>query len=305
MTFSDIKYQVKKQQQIIDTLGKMLSSYPDASDWVNELLVNHHRPSKINQKLQLISKSSSISNNYLSWKPDINREAAKDFIRQVHQRIPSQHWMHRDLNVIYEDRLFDNSPQLIILNDWRESIEINDYHVEVRLKVNLPPTESHKQLNTSLMADNVYGILIPFNWGQGFLRFNNSRANITVELLSVYDKRHKYIHYDGAIIEARRCYKLLKMREQSLPWSQRLFGKKLLEYDQWIKQQRQCEFNINDDEVYNKIIGSKGLQKKIEQALEPTCWKIESQFNIVFHEMLNYPLFKFGSCHLKFPRKDA
>lgn len=100
MTFSDIKYQVKKQQQIIDTLGKMLSSYPDASDWVNELLVNHHRPSKINQKLQLISKSSSISNNYLSWKPDINREAAKDFIRQVHQRIPSQHWMHRDLNVI-------------------------------------------------------------------------------------------------------------------------------------------------------------------------------------------------------------
>src|SRR5699024_8927888 len=167
---------------------------------------NHHRHlhsfptrrssdlSKINQKLQLISKSSSISNNYLSWKPDINREAAKDFIRQVHQRIPSQHWMHRDLNVIYEDRLFDNSPQLIILNDWRESIEINDYHVEVRLKVNLPPTESHKQLNTSLMADNVYGILIPFNWGQGFLRFSNSRANITVELLSVYDKRHKYIH---------------------------------------------------------------------------------------------------------------
>ena len=61
------------------------------------------------------------------------------------------------------------------------------------------------------------------------------------------------------------------MREQSLPWSQRLFRKKLLEYDQWIKQQRQCEFNINDDEVYNKIIGSKGLQKKIEQALEPTC----------------------------------
>lgn len=305
MTFSDIKGQVKKQQQIIDALGKMLSSYPDASDWVKELLVNHHRPSKTNQKLQLISKSSSISSNYLSWKPDINRETAKEFIRQVHQRIPSQHWMHRDLNVIYEDKLFDNSPQLIILNDWRESTEIDDNHViEVRLKVNLPPTERRQQLNTNLMADSVYGIWIPFNWGQGFLKFDNNRANITVELLSAYDKHRKYIHYDGVIIEARRCYKLLKTQERSLPWSQRLFKKKLPEFDQWIKQQRQCELNINDDEIYNEIVESKALQKKIKQALEPSCVRIENQFNTVFHEMLNYPTFKFGSCHLKFPRRD-
>lgn len=305
VTFSEITNQVKRQQQIIDTLGKMLGQYPEVNDWVNELLVNHQRSSKVNRNLQIISTSSSIFNNYISWKLDINREVAKEFIKRVHQRLPSEHWMHHDLNVIYDERLFDNSPQLVILNDWRESLEIENYRVELRLRINLPPTDAHQQLNTNLMADNVYGIRVPFNWNGSFLKFSNNQANITAELLSAYDTKHDYIHYNGTIMEAKKCYRLLCVRETSMAWSKRLFRTKLPEYDQWIKRQRKCQFNINDNESYKQIIDSKKLQEKVKQLLNPTCRKIEKQFNIVFHEMLNYPAFQFGSCHLKFPRKDA
>ena len=304
MTFEEIKKQVKDQQQTIDTLGKMLARYPNVDDWVYELLVNHPRSAKTQRMLKAIAQANVVFHGSVSWQPDIDKAVAQEFIKEVHRRIPSRSREHQDLSIMCEDNDFNRSPRLILINDWRAKVGIDSLHADFRLRVNLPPLSNHHQLNINMMADSVYGIQLPFNWGSGFLKFNNGHVNMTAELLSIYDDEKTYINYDGAIMEAQQCYHLLRVQEDSLPWRKKMFKDKLPDYDSWVSQQRVCKFNVNDDDLYHQVATSQELQERAIEQLIPLNNKIAKQFNIVFHDLLNYPAFDFGAYHLKFPREE-
>lgn len=291
---------VKQQQSFINDLASVLNKYPTEKDLMQELLINHKRSTKRNEQLARIYLNSMKNKTQQKYIDEINQIVWQQFISQIKQAFPHDDGQHTQLRAFYDPTVIEPLHGITILNDWRTSVILGNLRIKMRLYVNIPVLTNKKNANFMILGHSNYGIAIPINWGTGFYEFKNLNANVTVEILSAYDKRKQYVYSEGLALEAREAYETAKTNYQDLIWYKKLFKPAPEEYDIWLKKQRKCFDPANDQESYSALKGNKKQQAELRQNITQIVAKVEKQTNYTFHNILNYPEFEFGKYHLKF-----
>lgn len=287
--------QVLKEEQLYASLSlKLLNKFSTIEDWENVLIVNHQRSNKEKNMVKQARKLSVYGRE--DWPSLINQLIIQDLKAKVRNQIQTNNYaIHQSIDIIN-----DNNDSFTITNLWQKSVTINGLKARFNLSINFPNSVQSQANTRQVYKDRLIGISLPICWNKDFYQLTNYHSSVTAKLTAIYDPKVSYVFYGGQLANAKQLYARLSAKQNSVPWYQKLFQKKIQDYDEWVKGLVKGNEFINDSAIYDDFQSQKDMQLAALRELQPAITDVQDEFNYVWHDILKYPKLIFGKSHLTF-----
>lgn len=284
---------------LVSLFNRFLASNATPEELVKTLVINHKRSKREALLLsQIYNRTNALgAQDKVKY---INKLVTANISSQVKNKYNDLDDSHFAIHILPSDTM----DSFLISNDWRVTVEQSDIIASFKLHINLPNMVRNVQARYQIFNHAEVGVIVPICWTRDFYKMSSNHSSVSATLLTAYDSHVQYVNHKGTAVRAREYYLTLLQKNSSLPWYKRLIGNhKLLKYNQWIEQQNTNIQFINDAQVYELISKNIGLQAEFLKCLTPYINSVETQFNYVWHDLLNYDALVFGNPNIICSRK--